>query len=593
MHPSLLLHICVMQRLRLICVFAILVQLITHAGTFAQTCSTPANLTENYVGPNSASIKWSTVNGVRYLLQWHEQGTPTWPNSTTFAFGFTGQFTHTLSTLLTEGTAYEWRMQATCANGTTSAFTTPRSFTAQCSPITQLYTLYGASSTALQLGWNGQATGITYNIRWRMRNTTTWTGSATAVTNTYLLTGLTNNTTYEWQVQPVCATSTADWSVSAFITALCDIPIPIPATGVGSTSAVAHWNFITGGTQYELQWRATASPNWTTVNSLTASPYSLTGLQPSTPYEYRVRKLCPDGNSSVFSSPVSFSTLACGQMFTVKSGLWTDPLVWSCNRTPNADDMVRVSAGHTITVPANTTARALSLKQDGKVVFGSPGAVLRFGISLDDGLVARYPFNGNANDESGNGHNGTVDGATLTTDRFGNTSKAYTFDGNDWIKVSQDPAFQFNDFTLSAWVYLKPNSLPLNGIIGSPDHGLTQNAWFFGIDRIGSPRLYGHTHPDAYLYGGDVSSFDTWYHVVFVKSGTTAKEFVNGIEVSSRTVPASLSYTNPRGILIGADDDNGADGIADIWFFYGKLDDIRVYNRGLTNAEIQALANDK
>ena len=50
-------------------------------------------------------------------------------------------------------------------------------------------------------------------------------------------------------------------------------------------------------------------------------------------------------------------------------------------------------------------------------------------INLDSGLVAHYPFNGNANDESGNGNDGTVNGATLTTDRFGNANKAYSFDG--------------------------------------------------------------------------------------------------------------------------------------------------------------------
>ena len=47
--------------------------------------------------------------------------------------------------------------------------------------------------------------------------------------------------------------------------------------------------------------------------------------------------------------------------------------------------------------------------------------------TLDSGLVAKYYFNGNANDESGNGNNGTVNGATLTT--FGNANKAYSFDG--------------------------------------------------------------------------------------------------------------------------------------------------------------------
>ena len=50
---------------------------------------------------------------------------------------------------------------------------------------------------------------------------------------------------------------------------------------------------------------------------------------------------------------------------------------------------------------------------------------------LNDGLVAYYPFNGNANDESGNGNDGEINGATLTEDEYGNTNSAYYFDGND------------------------------------------------------------------------------------------------------------------------------------------------------------------
>ena len=50
-------------------------------------------------------------------------------------------------------------------------------------------------------------------------------------------------------------------------------------------------------------------------------------------------------------------------------------------------------------------------------------------VDLQSGLVAYYPFNGNANDESGNGHHGTVMGATLTSDRFGRPNKAYHFNG--------------------------------------------------------------------------------------------------------------------------------------------------------------------
>ena len=55
-----------------------------------------------------------------------------------------------------------------------------------------------------------------------------------------------------------------------------------------------------------------------------------------------------------------------------------------------------------------------------------------------NGLVGYWPFNNNANDESGNGNNGTVNGATLTTDRFGSSNSAYLFDGiDDFIRAYQ------------------------------------------------------------------------------------------------------------------------------------------------------------
>ena len=70
-----------------------------------------------------------------------------------------------------------------------------------------------------------------------------------------------------------------------------------------------------------------------------------------------------------------------------------------------------------------------------------------------NGLVGWWPFNGNANDESGNGNNGTVNGATLTTDRFGNLNKAYSFDGNDNIEIDNWNSIQGNsNFSVSCWV---------------------------------------------------------------------------------------------------------------------------------------------
>lgn len=76
-------------------------------------------------------------------------------------------------------------------------------------------------------------------------------------------------------------------------------------------------------------------------------------------------------------------------------------------------------------------------------------------IASDPTLEAHYPFNGNANDESGNAHHGTVNGALLTTDRFGAAASAYQFNGvTDFIDCGNAASLNIGtgSLTLSAWV---------------------------------------------------------------------------------------------------------------------------------------------
>src|SRR5579862_7873648 len=81
------------------------------------------------------------------------------------------------------------------------------------------------------------------------------------------------------------------------------------------------------------------------------------------------------------------------------------------------------------------------------LVIGMGVAVNGFSQSfLTNGLVAYYPFSENANDASGNSHNGTVNGAVLTTDRFGQTGQAYQFNGvNAFISVGNEGQFTFTN----------------------------------------------------------------------------------------------------------------------------------------------------
>lgn len=92
-----------------------------------------------------------------------------------------------------------------------------------------------------------------------------------------------------------------------------------------------------------------------------------------------------------------------------------------------------------------------------------------------NGLVGYWPFNGNANDESGNGNNGVVNGATLTSDRFGNVGKAYSFDGlSNFIEVANNSSLQNTQaFSISAWFYI--NQWQLNN----------SNYWFATIEKLG------------------------------------------------------------------------------------------------------------
>ncbi len=84
---------------------------------------------------------------------------------------------------------------------------------------------------------------------------------------------------------------------------------------------------------------------------------------------------------------------------------------------------------------------------------------------LKDGLVAYYPFNGNANDESGNGNNGIVSGATLVADKFGKINSAYNFNGNNFIELQfKNLPTGSSERTVSTWAKLDSGN-PMGTII--------------------------------------------------------------------------------------------------------------------------------
>ncbi len=210
-----------------------------------------------------------------------------------------------------------------------------------------------------------------------------------------------------------------------------------------------------------------------------------------------------------------------------------------------------------------------------------------------NGLVGWYPFSGNANDQSGNGNNGTVTGATLTTDRFGNSNTSYSFNGtSNYITATLTSSLNTNNIngiTLSAWCNL--NSLTTVSSILNIFDASTLKTYGIKYDGPTSPVFNGVNGIDGSpatmsLNGIDNPTINKWYNVVLTcdYSNNSSKLFVNGILQRQSTVVLNRPVLTT--VRIGAWVPLNGN-----WVCNGKLDDIGVWNRALTQQEITNLYN--
>ena len=237
--------------------------------------------------------------------------------------------------------------------------------------------------------------------------------------------------------------------------------------------------------------------------------------------------------------------------------------------------------------------------------------VIPFGMSQElpsyvptDGLVAYYPFNGNANDESGNGNHGTVNGATLTSDRDGNENSSYSFDGvSDDVRInlnSINNTFEDNiNFTINLWFKSQDENGPL---VSFRDDVYVTN---FNVgclsDVLKNPSKLGVKVRENgygngnYIFSDEPVNDNAWYMVSFQRISSTGliNLFINGV----------LSYSNTNGhtgrlvfsenkMSIGSEQEwiqSGFVTTTDEEFFNGVIDDVGIWNRALTEKEIQNL----
>jgi hypothetical protein len=215
---------------------------------------------------------------------------------------------------------------------------------------------------------------------------------------------------------------------------------------------------------------------------------------------------------------------------------------------------------------------------------------------ITNGLVAYYPFNGNANDQSGNGYNGIPHRVRYSSDRFGNNASSVLLQERNLPNSVTVTNVLFKqgqiDFAFSSWVSLTDlnEASQIGTILNTRPH--TGIGMGFGAPGFPGEMRFalgtGKSWDSVNQYPG-IGGWkqDAWKQVVISKSGFSVKIYSDGAIVGDYMV--SSSFTENMGALFGsAAPSNQFDGETG-YNFFGKLDDIRIYNRALSDGEVRAL----
>ncbi|MGL6295313.1 MAG: hypothetical protein ACRC3K_02800, partial [Plesiomonas sp.] len=160
---------------------------------------------------------------------------------------------------------------------------------------------------------NTSITGVvSYGWRYRVVGTTEWTTLTSTAANFVAISGLSANTTYEFQVCVCCTTTNcSDWSISRTFTTpgTCTAPTvaQIFANSITTTSANLNTT-VTGATSYDWQYRVLGSSTWIDVPATSGNSTTITGLSANTVYEFRVQVVCANGITSAWSDTEKFTT---------------------------------------------------------------------------------------------------------------------------------------------------------------------------------------------------------------------------------------------------------------------------------------------
>ena len=600
--------------------------------------SAPTGLSATAISATRIDLGWTAstdnvgVTGYRVerclgaaCTNFAQVGTPT---ATTFS-----------NTGLAASTTYRYRVRAVDAAGNLGAYSAIASATTPAAPDTTApsaptgLTATAISTTQIDLSWTASTdnVGVTgYRVeRCQGASCTTWAQVGTSTATTFSNTGLAANTTYRFRVRAVDAAGNLG-AYSAIVaratlapdTTAPTAPTSLTATPISTTRIDLGWTASTdavGVTGYRVErCQGAGCTDFAQVGTPAATSFSDTGLTPSTTYRFRVRATDAAGNLSAYSAIATATTQAVPDTtapsaptgLTATPGVAQASLAWTAStdnvavtgyrvercQGASCTDFAQVGTptGTTFTdtgLTALTTYRYRVRAVDAAGNLSDYSSVATATTpetpATPPGLVGAWAFNDGAGltaaDSSGSGNPGTLQGGA-TWSPAGRNGGAISLNGSTGLVRVEDSASLdlTTGMTVSAWINPAASQSGWRTILQKQTDAYFLNASSgAGALRPAGGGTFGSSTP--YIAGPTASPVSTWTHVAMTYDGVTLRLYVNGTQVTTRATTGAIQTTNSP-LWIGGNQPYGE-------FFNGLIDDVRVYNRALTQTDIQTDMN--